>query len=141
MQNTRRRSYTELLLSHTDREQLLMNEWEIPRREIVAAITSTVKSKTQRSTTVTNLNNLPKLQEAIESAGRKCKRALFFQKRHHHSIIPSPGQPDSREVTRKFEKLATTHGKGMTSSGWDTTKRQRLSRIPVGQGLSITAMR
>lgn len=70
-----------MLLSKKDREQLLMNEWDIPRKAIVAAVASAFKTQLQRSNTVTNMNNLPKVQEAIESAGRKCKRALFRQKR------------------------------------------------------------
>jgi hypothetical protein len=71
----------DLLLSREEREYLLLDEWEVPRTEVTAAVRSTIKVKNQRRTTVTNLSKATKLEEVMESAGRKWKRALSFQKR------------------------------------------------------------
>lgn len=78
---TDRRTHMDLLLSREEREYLLLDEWEVPRTQITEAIRSTIRTKNQRRTTVTNLTKSPILDEVMESVGRKWKRALSFQKR------------------------------------------------------------
>ncbi|KAI2489260.1 hypothetical protein MHU86_25333 [Fragilaria crotonensis] len=76
-----RRSQMELVLTREEREDLLENVWNVPRSEISRAVRSILRLKNQRRTTVTNLSTSTKLEEVIESAGRKCKRAFSFQRR------------------------------------------------------------
>jgi hypothetical protein len=71
----------ELVLTREEREDLLENVWNVPRSEISMAVRSILRLKNQRRTTVTNLGSSTKFEEVIESAGRKCKRVLSFQRR------------------------------------------------------------
>ena len=71
----------ELVLTREEREDLLENVWNVPRSEISRAVRSILRLKNQRRTTVPNLSSSTKFEEAIQSAGRKCKRAVSFQRR------------------------------------------------------------
>jgi hypothetical protein len=76
-----RRNQLELILTREEREELLVNDWKIPLSDIAHAVRTTLKIKNQRRTTVTNLGKLTRLEEVMESAGRKCIRAFTLQRK------------------------------------------------------------
>ena len=50
------------------------------QKDIAEAVRRNVKTKNQRKATVNNLNKATTLELAMESAGRKLKRFVMFQK-------------------------------------------------------------
>lgn len=88
-----RRSHFEMVLPRKLRQDMLKREWDVPQRHIADAVRNNVKIKNQRKATVNNLGKATKVEEAMESAQRKFKRLLTFQK------------PVSRQVAALEEKL------------------------------------
>jgi hypothetical protein len=76
---------------------MLKREWEVSQREIADSVRRNVKTKNQRKATVNNLGKATKMEEFMESAGRKVKRLLTFQK------------PVSRQVKDLEDKLNTSN--------------------------------
>ncbi len=74
-----RRSQRELALSRIAREDLLL-EWGSTFNEIIEAVRSNVKIKSQRRRTVNSIGTYDKWEEAIERAGRRIKKTLLLQK-------------------------------------------------------------
>jgi hypothetical protein len=75
-----RRSQMEMVLPRKVRFDMLRNEWEVSRSHIADAVRKCVKTKNQRRTTVNNLGKAPKMEQVMESLGRKVKRTLLGQK-------------------------------------------------------------
>ena len=96
-----------MVLTREERENLLENVWNVPRSEICTAVRSTLKLKNQRRTTVTNLSSSTKFEEVLESAGRKCKRAISFQRRPSAQAAQLTKEHLAAEAQRKaiWEKL------------------------------------
>lgn len=59
---------------------MLKREWDVSQRQIADSVRNNVKVKSQRIATVNNLGKATKLEEAMESASRKLKRLITFQK-------------------------------------------------------------
>lgn len=76
----RRRSQMEMVLPRKVRFDMLRKEWDVTQRQIAEAVRRNVKTKNQRRTTVNNLGKAPKIEQVMESLGRKVKRTLLFQK-------------------------------------------------------------
>jgi hypothetical protein len=57
-----------------------MKEWEIPRRDVAAAVRENVKTKSQRVRTINNFGS-EQMDKVVESVKRKFMRTLFFKKR------------------------------------------------------------
>lgn len=78
----RRKTY-DLLLDRYDRSEMLVEDWQVSRVEIAQAIREIFKTKNRRRTTVQNCmsNKSQKLDLFLESARRKLKRTLLFQKK------------------------------------------------------------
>ena len=58
---------------------MLRQEWDITQREIAESVRRNVKVKNQRKATVNNLGKASKVEEIMESTGRKIRRILTFQ--------------------------------------------------------------
>lgn len=96
-----------MVLTREERENLLENVWNVPRSEICTAVRSTLRLKNQRRTTVTNLSASTKFEEVLESAGRKCKRVISFQRRPSVKAAQLTKEHLAAEAQRKaiWEKL------------------------------------
>ena len=88
-----RRTHFEMVLPRKVRQDMLKREWDISNQQIANAVRVNVKVKNQRKATVNNLGKATKIEEAFESAGRKIRRALLFQK------------PVSKQVRELEEKV------------------------------------
>jgi hypothetical protein len=75
---TSRRHDMDLVLDRRDRKVLLMQEWEVPYNEFVDSIRQVMKIKRQRRTTVNNIGSYDKVEEVLESLGRKLKRTVLL---------------------------------------------------------------
>ena len=58
------------------REDLLLNEWEVPRSELVGAVRATIRVKNQRTRTLTNLKCLP-FELMLENIRDSAKKVFF----------------------------------------------------------------
>eukprot|EP00934_Nitzschia_sp_Nitz4_P006011 Nitzschia sp. Nitz4//scaffold116_size91068//7581//10009//NITZ4_004946-RA/size91068-snap-gene-0.1-mRNA-1//1//CDS//3329533542//6001//frame0 len=67
------------VLTRSKREELLL-DWGISFNDIIDAIRTNIKVKNQRRQTVTNLGKIERIEEALESATRKIKRAFLLRK-------------------------------------------------------------
>lgn len=74
-----RRSHFEMVLPRKIRHNMLRREWEVTQREIAESVRRNVKVKNQRKATVNNLGKATKVEEILESTGRKIKRIVTFQ--------------------------------------------------------------
>lgn len=59
---------------------MLKKEWGCSQRQIADSVRNNVKTKNQRIATVNNLGKATKIEEAMESASRKLRRFITFQK-------------------------------------------------------------
>ena len=96
-ENTRpaRRSHFEMVLPRKVRQDMLRREWDVQQRDIAESVRRNVKIKNQRKATVNNLNKATKMEEAMESASRKLKRLVMFQK---------PCSAQVKDLETKLEK-------------------------------------
>lgn len=62
------------------RQDMLLQEWDIPKHQLAYAVRENIKAKNQRRRTIDNLN-LEKLDAVIESAKRKFIRTVTFKSR------------------------------------------------------------
>jgi hypothetical protein len=92
-----RRSQMEMVLPRKFRFDMLSKEWDVSRRQIADTVRRNVKTKNQRRTTVNNLGKAPKMEQVMESLGRKVKRTLLFQK----------------PVSRQVQKLEAKHNEAV----------------------------
>ena len=74
-----RRTQVDLVLTRQEREEILL-EWGAQFHEIVDAIRTNIRIKNQRRHTINTLGRYDKWEERMESAGRKLKRTVLFQK-------------------------------------------------------------
>ena len=58
---------------------MLRQEWDITQREIAESVRRNVKIKNQRKATVNNLGKATKVEEVLESTGRKIRRMITFK--------------------------------------------------------------
>lgn len=75
------REVFDLVILREERQAMLIEDWGISRIDIANAVRTTFKIKNQRRRSVNNLDNFQKLDMFFESAQRKLKRTLLFQKR------------------------------------------------------------
>jgi hypothetical protein len=59
---------------------MLKREWGVSQKQIADLVRPNVKIKNQRKATVNDLGKATKMEEFMESAGRKVKRFIPFQK-------------------------------------------------------------
>lgn len=76
-----RRAHHEMVVPRSVRQDLLMNEWGYSRSQLASAVRDSNRTKTQRRTTVTNMDTpFAKIEEGVQSAKRKAKRVMFRRK-------------------------------------------------------------
>jgi hypothetical protein len=75
-----RRCMGQMVLPRSVRQCILKKEWDVPQRDIAQSVRRNIRVKNQRIATINNLDKTTRLEEILESAGRKIKRALRFQK-------------------------------------------------------------
>lgn len=74
-----RRSHFEMVLPRKIRHNMLRQEWDVTQREIAESVRRNVKVKNQRKATVNNLGKATKVEEILESTGRKIRRMITLQ--------------------------------------------------------------
>ena len=75
-----RKDMANLIVARRQRHDILAEDWQIPRSDIANAVRQNLKCKNQRRRTVNNLKT-EKMDEVLESARRKLRRTLLFQRR------------------------------------------------------------
>eukprot|EP00980_Cylindrotheca_fusiformis_P007267 scaffold1525_cov142-Cylindrotheca_fusiformis.AAC.67 len=75
-----RRSQMEMVLPRKVRLDMLKKDCNVTQRQIAEAVRRNVRAKNQRRTTVNNLGKALKVEQMMESIGRKVKRTLCFKK-------------------------------------------------------------
>jgi hypothetical protein len=61
-------------------QDMLKREWGVSQKQIADLVRPNVKIKNHRKATVNDLGKATKMEELMESAGRKVKRFITFQK-------------------------------------------------------------
>lgn len=84
-----------------------MDEWKVSQGQIAAAIRINIKAKNQRRRTVNNLGKMTKIEEIMESAQRKMKRAVTFQRRPSSRVAEMTKQHMAAEAQK--EEMWTKH--------------------------------
>ena len=69
-----------MVLPRTVRFKMLRQEWGVSQSQIAAAVRNNVRIKNQRRATFNNLDRATKMEEMMESAGRKMLRGLGLKK-------------------------------------------------------------
>ena len=96
---------------------MLKRDWDVRQKDIADAVRRNVKTKNQRKATVNNLNKASKMEEAMESAGRKLKRFMLLQK------------PVSQQVKDLDDKFIAAEKK----------RKQRLFELQMASELSVAS--
>lgn len=69
-----------MVLPRDIRQSMLKKEWDVTQGQIAAAVRANIKIKNQRRSTVNNLGKADKIEEMMESAGKKVFRGLLMKK-------------------------------------------------------------
>lgn len=80
------RRQLDLIMSREERQTTLMEDWNVSYVEIARAVRETFKVRNQRRRSVHNIGKAQKLDTFLESAQRKLKRTLLFQKRSSSQV-------------------------------------------------------
>lgn len=83
---------------------MLRREWDIPQKNIAESVRRNVRTKNQRKATVNNLGKASKVEELMESTGRKVKRFLTFQP--PISVQVKKLEAQANEAQRRRSQLA-----------------------------------
>lgn len=84
---------------------MLKREWDISQKEIAEAVRRNVKVKNQRKATVNNLDKATKMEEIMESAGRKFGRMLTFKKSVSKQVKEMEKKIDETNQARQQQML------------------------------------
>lgn len=77
-----RKSQFEMIIPREERQEILIHDWKVPQLSIADAVRSNIRAKNQRRRTVNNLGSmLSVVEEVVESAKRKVRRAVRFESR------------------------------------------------------------
>ena len=87
-----------MVLPRDVRFKMLTQEWDVPRSECASATREALKVKNSRRRTVHNLGRVsPKMEEAMESVGKKFKRTLSLKK-----------EPKLDDLMQEADKVASS---------------------------------
>jgi hypothetical protein len=95
-----RKSQFEMVMPREERQEILMGEWKVSQGQIAFAIRTNIKAKNQRRRTVNNLGKMTKMEEMQESAVRKMKRVVTFQRRPSSQVLQMTKQHLAAEEQR-----------------------------------------
>jgi hypothetical protein len=96
-----RKSQFEMVMPREERQEVLMGEWKVSQGQIATAIRHNIKAKNQRRRTVNNLGKMTKMEEMQESAFRKFKRVVSFQRRPSLQVSQMTTQHLAAEMQRE----------------------------------------
>jgi hypothetical protein len=100
----KRRTKFELMLGQAERQEMLLGEWGIPKRDVVNAIRNNTKVKNQRRRTLNNIGRASHMEEALESIGTKLKETVLrrekskAEKLYKASLIQPYGVESPKET-------------------------------------------
>ena len=87
----------DMVLPRKVRQDMLRREWDVTQRQIADAVRRNIKTKNLRKATVNNLGKATRMEEIMESAQRKIKRAVLFRK---------PTSAQVRDMEAKLNEVA-----------------------------------
>ena len=94
-----------MVLPRKVRQDMLKREWDITQREIAESVRTNVKIKNQRKATVNNLGKATRMEEMMESASRRFKRTLTFEKSVGRQVKELEAKWKEAERTRQQHRL------------------------------------
>jgi hypothetical protein len=128
------RLQSELVLPRKVRYNMLQREWAVRNRDIVDAVRNNVRIKNNRKATVNNLDKALKMEIFLESAGRKLKRFVTFQKPVHIQVAEMMKVADAAQRMQSRNKLLTLV---LTSKRRTTTKQISPFGVDAGSERSV----
>jgi len=112
-----RRSMQEMVLPREVRFKMLTQEWGVPRKDCANATRESLKVKNHRRQTVRNMGKVnPKMEEAMENAGKKFKRVLSFKKKTSTEV-----EQMMEEADKAASKLSAIAAKDYV---WESDEQQ-----------------
>jgi phage shock protein A len=110
-----------MVLPRKVRHDMLRRDWDVTQRQIADSVRTNVKVKNQRKATVNNLGKATKVEEAMESASRKLKRLITFQKPVSRQVKELEAMANEANCRRSQLKLELNMaGEYSDGSGCDT---------------------
>jgi hypothetical protein len=100
-----RRSNFEMVLPRDIRQSMLKKEWDVSQGQIAAAVRANIKVKNQRRSTVNNLGKATRMEEMMESAGKKVFGGLMFKKSTNRQVQELEQQVEDAQKLRSQAKL------------------------------------
>jgi len=105
-----RRRKNEMLLARERRQEMLRKEWQVTQRDIADAVRQTVKTRNQRRTTITNLDQhafpVTPIEVFVQSGKRKFQR--FWKQRARILLTKTVSRPPRRTVDVLEDQLAAS---------------------------------
>lgn len=133
-----RRAHHEMVVPRSVRQDMLMNEWGYSRSQLAGAVRDSNRTKTQRRTTVNNMDTpFAKIEEGVQSAKRKMKR--FVLRRKSDGAMYQTWKVEEMRARKMIEAenratfaatgdvAGTTldHSTGLSSIGMDDSRQQQ----------------
>jgi hypothetical protein len=100
-----RRTPNQMVLPRSERERMLKKEWEVSQGQIAAAVRNNIRIKTQRRSTVSNLDKATRMEEMMESAGKNVFRGIMFRKSTSKQLEDLEKQHEEAEKRRSQSRL------------------------------------
>jgi len=94
-----------MVLPRDVRQQMLRKEWDVTQAQIASAVRSNIKAKNQRRATVNNLGKATRMEEMMESAGKKMMRGLLLKRSTTKEVEKLQEQVKEAEIARKQHSL------------------------------------
>lgn len=121
-----RRDLYDLIMDRDDRQEMLVEDWNVTRVEIAHAVRENFKVKNQRRRSVHNSKKTQKMDLFLESARRKLKRTLLFQKKTSVRVEDMMQQA-TRAAAHMAEIMATNQLDNELGEGDKLADRSKLS--------------
>lgn len=100
-----RRTNFEMVLPRDVRQSMLKKEWLVSQGRIASAVRCNIKIKNQRRSTVNNLGKASKMEEMMESAGKKVFQGLMFKKSTSKQLQDLEKQHEESKKRRSQSRL------------------------------------
>lgn len=100
-----RRTYFEMILPRSVRQQMLRKDWDVTQAQIAAAVRQNIKVKNQRRATVNNLGKTTKMEEMMERASKGIMKGLLLKNSTKKEVEKLEKQLDEAEKLRKQQTM------------------------------------
>jgi hypothetical protein len=100
-----RRTHVQMVLPRGVRQDMLKKEWNVSQGQIAAAVRNNIRIKTQRRSTVSNLDKATKIEEMMEYAGKNVLRGIMFKKSTSKQLQDLEKQHEEAEKRRSQSRL------------------------------------